>query len=893
MRLWLAAVVSMFGAVGWAQLTVEERRGVDDALFLGNMKPSDLLFERLPFQDKYRFGLVDAALRDPIATLEPLMRLHRVEGGDPFASLRREVLGGAAPMSPAPLATIEGLDALAAPLRTPISALTQAMRHSDAQILEAVKGLTPAEQRELIEGLPVMAVEEPLVVFDFVRSQPSPRKRLLELLSRVDLAKIREAGELVAGVAVRAAQQLRDAKVTMEGKVRLRVHGLPVVVAGNGNDQHDETDVRLIVDLGGDDVYRGRHGAGVGYTGVLIDLAGDDRYATRDLSVGAGVLGVGVAVDLSGDDVYSARNITAGAGIAGFGYLLDAQGNDVYRSWALAQGFGLFGVGVCEDRAGDDHYSVRLFGQGAARTQGVGWLIDHSGSDIYRAGGLSMNEPLFTGVSYSFAQGFASGYREDTGGVSGGIGLLSDLGGNDSYLGDTYCQGASYWLALGSLFDATGNDSYTAHHYAQASAMHVTAAYLIDLEGDDSYMVKVGACHAIGHDYGVALLLDRAGNDCYSSQGGQPGIGVANGLGIFIDSAGNDRYEGPPGQGNAARGTGSLGVFVDLGGTDDYRKGLKDGAATSGSTWGVAYDAESASVALATESRPQPEPGSTPKPSDEQLAALYKTATQWGVGSAQAAVADATDKLIAIGVPALEWMVSQRLAGSDRLQQRCFSAVVKALGSSASPVLARAWIQGSVTERRHLLGIAVDAGATEFAAFVPSALEDPELQLPAAKAAGPLKAVGALPALSRMCLSQDRLLARAAMVSLNQIADPSTLGTAQSMLNSTDLPTWQAAAQLLGKFPDQAVALASTLVMDADDRRARVGVRLLGESKSGEALGRVGALLMDPRPGVRAEALLVLAGRCPQEYIESFLSLRSDPVPQVRALAKSLKPTPD
>src|SRR5205823_9991597 len=133
---------------------------------------------------------------------------------------------------------------------------------------------------------------------------------------------------------------------------------------------------------------------------------------------------------------------------------------------------------------------------------------DRKGDDIYRAGGLVLNSPLFATVHYSNAQGYASGYREDTGGVSGGVGLLTDLEGDDSYLGETYCQAASYWFSLGSLYDQSGNDTYSAYHYAQASAMHCCGAYLFDLAGDDSYTIKYGAGHAIGHDYGVAFLLD-------------------------------------------------------------------------------------------------------------------------------------------------------------------------------------------------------------------------------------------------------------------------------------------------------------------------------------------------------------------------------------------------
>ena len=83
--------------------------------------------------------------------------------------------------------------------------------------------------------------------------------------------------------------------------------------------------------------------------------------------------------------------------------------------------------------------------------------------------------------------------------------------------------------------------------------MHMCAAYLFDLAGDDIYATSFGASHAIGHDYGTAVMFDRAGSDIYVARDSRPGVGNANGLGLFIDASGEDRYQGPPSAGNAAR----------------------------------------------------------------------------------------------------------------------------------------------------------------------------------------------------------------------------------------------------------------------------------------------------------------------------------------------------
>lgn len=878
----------------WSQLTERERKGVEDSLFIGNFRLDDLKFERKTTRDPSRMEMIVQAIDDPMQAADRLSALHLSSASASLAALSASanrahgtLVGALPPMAPAS----ESVTALPEALRPVLIDLASRMASADQVVRTALKNLTPEEQRVLIEGLPGLAVEEPRITFEFVKSPPAAPERLRSLLAKVDLAAIRQAAEMLAASVESAVVKLRGVRDDVPGKVRVRIHGLPIIVAGRGNDDHSETDARLTIDLGGNDRYTGRHGAGVGYSGVLIDVSGDDAYDVKDLSVGAGLLGIGIARDLGGHDTFRGRSLTFGSGLAGVGLFAKDGGHDSYQSVALSQGFGQYGLGICLDTNGNDTYQVKLFGQGAARTDGIGWLVDRNGSDQYRAGGLILNSPLFASAHYSFAQGFGMGYREDTGGHPGGVGLITDHAGDDFYLGETYVQAASYWYSVGTLYDQSGNDTYTAHHYAQSSAMHATGAYLFDMAGDDGYLVKVGAAHAIGHDYGVALLLDRAGDDIYASRDSTPGIGVANGLGLFIEAEGIDRYHGPPGKGNPARGSGSLGVFVDLGGPDLYRYGLQDGRAASTPTWGVAYDLADRSdntESNAVPNRPVPTPGSKPRPTDEDLARIYDRASQWNVGTAQAEVASALDELVAIGKPALEWMLANRLAGADRLKIRTFVHVVRALGSDGGLLLGQKAFNCTDDEMRNVILIAMDANVRDIGALLPNLMEKPNLQGLAVRAAGALKAAGATTALMRILLSEDRLLARTAMISLQQIGEESTVTTARSMLQAVDMPTRKAAVALIAMFPEKAAEIGTQLTKEIDESRVRTGLELLGTAGGSVNLRIVGSFLLDPRPGVRLTALQQLNGRCPSEYRANFESLKQDPVPIVRAVAQQV-----
>ncbi len=171
----------------------------------------------------------------------------------------------------------------------------------------------------------------------------------------------------------------------------------------------------------------------------------------------------------------------------------------------------------------------------------------------------------------TLGQGFGYGSRPD---LSGGIGLLHDLAGNDSYSADIYGQGAAYWWALGALVDRAGNDRYTAWQYAQGAGIHLAAGLLLDLGGQDVYVSR-GVSQGCGHDLALGMLLDQAGDDSYLAWDLSQGAGSANGTGLLLDEAGNDLYamrgmRKHRAFGDPRRRTGSLGLFADLEGQDHY-----------------------------------------------------------------------------------------------------------------------------------------------------------------------------------------------------------------------------------------------------------------------------------------------------------------------------------
>jgi len=342
-------------------------------------------------------------------------------------------------------------------------------------------------------------------------------------------------------------------------------------IGGIGNDYY-KGDYRFILDFGGDDVYDLEYDPAEPHGVIIIDLAGNDYYrALSDYALASGCLSVGLLLDYGGDDRYDARSFGLGSGWFGLGVLYDAAGEDIYNGDTHVQGAGTFGIGLLIDEGGRDVYHAAVHAQGFGFVEGAGLIYEMSGSDTYYAGGKYKDVNRYADHYLSMSQGCGYGVRPW---MSGGIGAIVDLTGNDNYITDIYGQGSSYWWSLGLLYDSSGNDSYQCYQYGQGVGTHMSMGFLVDESGNDVYNGK-GVMQGCGHDYAFGWLLDRAGDDTYVGYDKVQGDGSANGIGLLMDVAGNDRYfcSNPSlsqGAGDPRRGFGSIGLFFDLGGKDQY-----------------------------------------------------------------------------------------------------------------------------------------------------------------------------------------------------------------------------------------------------------------------------------------------------------------------------------
>jgi len=436
--------------------------------------------------------------------------------------------------------------------------------------------------------------------------------RFLEITLKLDMPNLlNAAADVAVAIDIETLKKLHDSGGRLEYYPAdwdvLEEENLTTLItpAGNiliGGDKSNTylEDAALILDFGGDDKYFNHAGGSTQFDpySVVIDLSGDDTYSTyEDFSQGAAFFGGGYLIDLEGNDRYTASNYAQGAAVFGIGMLADLSGRDQYTAIAASQGAAIFGVGILAEGNGDDHYFGNRFVQGLGYVQGFGAIVEAGGNDNYFAGGLH-EDFRAPGESYqSLSQGFGYGIRPDPlVGASGGIGVIAEASGNDTYVADYFAQGASYWFALGILDDRRGNDRYIAGRYSQGAGIHLSAGVLIDGEGNDSYLADFGVSQGCGHDYGIGFLLNNGGDDRYIAGIIAQGAGNANGIGVLSDNDGNDGYflkSNGQGWGNfeSVNREGSFGLLFDTGGgTDVYSKGEENGSLGYENRWGLLLD---------------------------------------------------------------------------------------------------------------------------------------------------------------------------------------------------------------------------------------------------------------------------------------------------------------
>jgi hypothetical protein len=426
------------------------------------------------------------------------------------------------------------------PLEISFSGLLQIMEKTKKKIEAALSNLSP-EEKVLLQNKAINP------------SDDSQWKTILEISMKVDRTKLFNAFSSFLSFLTRDNLRLLKEDVIKRfgnnhGPILYEAMTPigKVIVGGPGPNVYTE-DAALILDLDGDDLYLNNAGGtrpGMPVA-LVIDWGGDNHYISKEnFSQGAGVLGGGFLIDLGGNATFISLDGSQGAGFWGIGFLYHDDGKGVFTAREFCQGTGQMGVGLIVNRKGDDRYLCSYGGQGLGLFGGSGILIDEAGNDFYYLGGLEpdFRDPLKS--TMSMGQGFGQGVRpeEDKDGVPGGIGMLIDEEGDDSYIADYFAQGASYYYGLGILNDMAGNDQYISGRYSQGAGIHSSVGVLIDQKGNDFYHSSVGVAQGMGHDFGVGFFEDDGGHDHYLGGTLVQGAATNGSLGIFIGQQESDKH---------------------------------------------------------------------------------------------------------------------------------------------------------------------------------------------------------------------------------------------------------------------------------------------------------------------------------------------------------------
>ena len=486
--------------------------------------------------------------------------------------------------------------------------LTDVLEHAYQDREQALRHLSPQDREFLFTQARVLAEQ--------YTPQITPPGRLAEadaaasyatlLMQQVDYGLLITAAQRLARLGNSKFLQQLDIALHNRKPVTQSVPGITgdlllvqqtsyglLVIGGYGPNTYDlDKGAALIIDLGGNDSYRGLIGASPSSdlgNSLVIDLSGNDTYQPAPLGLATGRAGVGIVIDRSGDDTYRLAPGSGGVGLAGLGILYDGEGHDVYEGSRFTQGAALGGFGLLVDRAGDDRYTSYGYALGFGGPLGVGALIDVAGNDAYECGGRypsAYNEndaphahPHDPSFQYDcFGLGTGAGLRifskqpaQRAQSLAGGWGLLIDLAGRDRYRSANFSQGHGYFFGVGVKLDLAGDDEHQAARYGHGSAAHFGVGLTIDYQGKDRYGSK-GPYYKGGTawDGSVALAVDGGFDSDFYDLPASTGLGMADlgGWGLFVEEGGADQYAISRGLGLGAES--SIGAFLDLEGRDDY-----------------------------------------------------------------------------------------------------------------------------------------------------------------------------------------------------------------------------------------------------------------------------------------------------------------------------------
>ena len=862
----------LLASASFGQVTPGERKAIAQALQVSVLSEEDLGFARQSRAYPFAPPIVGNCLAKPVSAIDSLLGLH--ERTDPslkaflkqaFTTLYGDPVSG---LVASEQVLLPPTTTLPENLRGVVGDLLSSISYANGKIRKALEKLSPEEKRGLIESLPAWAAQGTDIQFEFA-TKPRMTSMVLEsALAKVDLAMIREAAQELATATQTAIPTLRDAaRAGWKGAESFYVAGIPVEICGSGDDEHKALASGLCIDLGGRNRYKGRYGSGIGYASVLIDFGNDTKADFVDAAGGSGILGVGIAHFLGvRPDLYG-KALSYGAGAGGVGIaVVDQQCRIESRS--LGQGFGIAGFGALVLGKGSDTLKLGYLGQGAGMLGGTGWLVNTGGNDRYRTGGL-VADSTNPGGFICRAQGYA-------GLMPGGIGLLTDIDGDDLYEAGTDAQGSARNFGIGSIYDSGGNDTYLALTQSQGSATGEGVAAQFDLAGDDTYVVRKGSCHANATERALAILIDREGDDLYAARDSRPALAQEGSVALFMDEAGSDRYAGPVGVGVSINGRPGIALFINLGGDDAFAEGPLPGTAASSGSMGTNLSIEE------SEQRDfvPVNPGSVTA-KVEEIDTLWEQVRSGGARSAPSA-----RKLAEIGEPALV-RFCQQFAGTAPGSMIRVAAALAMNQATARASLVEQFGKANPFAKASIYQIATLAKILDLRNSIPDGLKNDVTRREAIRYAAAAGAKEVVDQISGIVLSGDTITAEDAMIALAALADESMVPTMEALLTNPDFIIRRAALGFLAKS-SRGMSLGQSLLARTDERSLLLGVELMGLIGTPESLRMAGSGLNSSSTAVRIKALHTLNGRVPEGYRQRVLELINDANALVSMVAKGV-----
>lgn len=366
-----------------------------------------------------------------------------------------------------------------------------------------------------------------------------------------------------------------------------------LIVSGPGPHTFDMREpAAMIVDLGGGNTYKGTAAASFDAdhgNSVVIDMGGRNTYECEPLGLAAGRLGCGMLFDLEGDNTYALQTGREAWGSAGSGSWSN-QGRATIakapntpsdarsRGWAWCSTkrariptLPTCTVSAWADRAGSAQSSIWA----EKNTYRCGFDVP-SGYNQTDAPNGKPGDPNFQYEAWGMGIGMgrrlypfvADGYRDYT--MAGGIGMLIDVKGGDTYESSNFSLGCGYFFGVGLCMNFAGHNHYSAARYGLASGAHYAMGLCIDYGGYDVFD-STGPTYDCGcsWDHSAFLFIAAGGNDVYNlKRSSGPGRADIGSWGVAADLGANNVYHltSYP----ASNSQDGLSGFLDFSGSDVY-----------------------------------------------------------------------------------------------------------------------------------------------------------------------------------------------------------------------------------------------------------------------------------------------------------------------------------